>query len=198
MRFKIHYPKALVLTLLGIVGISSALVIQAAGQESYSEPVFPAVPKSARVNSEEEQRARDIVDQSGIVKEINGDQDWVASGFYPVAVGSKEAVKLEASWPNPVTSSGPWINVICQGTRKTEGVMEFSDVTKLTLHVDLAANEVIGTAIAAPPEDSKGAVPEAMTSEHKIRVYDTTTGQLVYDGAINNIDAKCAPGTEEG
>ena len=196
----IYKPKLLVFVLLGIMIMGSSVGLYAAQGSSPTAPLFPAIPTSASLTPEEEQEVREIVANSGVVKEINGNQDWEASEFYHIKVGGEEVVRLEATWANPVTSSGPWTNAICQGTRKTVGTMEFSNIKKLALFVDVKERAVIGNVIGAP-EDSvdveQGALAEPLTSEHKIAIYDAKTGELVYNGAIEDLEAKCAPGTED-
>ena len=198
MGLRVRRPKLLVFVLLGIMLVGSSMALYASQRDGAEPPVFPAIPVSANLTPEQEQEAKAVVDASGIVKHINGDQDRKASDFYAVKVGGKEVVRMIAAWDDPVTTSGPWTSVMCQNTRRAVGTMEFTNVSKLAVHVDVPGEEVIGTAVGAAPRDgSGGAVEETLTSDHKVKVYDNKTGDLVYDGRVEDLAVKCEPGTED-
>ena len=78
--------------------------------------------------------------------------------------------------------------------------MQFENITKLALFVDVPNRAVIGTVIGAAPEDqpSVKAVAEALTSDHRVKLTDAETGTLVYDGRVEDMGDKCAPGTADG
>ena len=94
---------------------------------------------------EKNREAVEVIEGSGIVEEINGDQEWTASNGYTKDVGGKSVVRLHVTWDNPVASSGPWVDVECQGTRQLKGSRQFGNVTKLTFYVDTNGEELSAT-----------------------------------------------------
>lgn len=199
MGLKIHHPRLLIFALLGIMLIGSAVALYAGQNENDTTArPFPAIPVSADVTPADEEEALRIVEAAGTVETINNHQSWVAANYNYSDVGGAKVVKFHVTWPNPVTSSGPWVVVMCGGALTAESSVTFSNVTRLAMFVDLKSKEIVGTAIGAPPEDTPGAVPETITPAHNIKAYDAETGQLVYDGSINNIGDKCPEGTKQG
>ena len=197
MKFTVHRPKLLVFVLLAITLVGSSISVYASERPGSQFTVFPGAPTAPKLTSDQEEKAKELVNDSNVVTDINGGQEWRAVDFYLENVGGREVVGFRAEWEKPATSSGPWTTVICQGTRKTVGTMEFTNITRLVLHADTEKETVVSTSIAAPPGDQGGAVPAAPNSQHKVEIYDAKSGDRVYDGPILEVEVKCESGTED-
>ena len=197
MRIAIHRPKLLMAVLLVILGIGSVTVIWA--EENGLPGVGPfagSMPVSQQVVPDQKREATEIIEDSGIVERINGGQDWVASNGYAKDVGRTSVVRLHASWENPVVSSGTWVDVDCQGTRLIKISRQFTNVTRLTFYVDTEGDEVVGYAVSAHKSDEAGSVPADISNGTNIKVYDTETDALVYDGRYADLGVLCPDGFE--
>ena len=148
MSLKVHHPRLLIMVLLLVVGVTSASVLMARSQPE--PPVFPDVPVNSPLSADEEEKAVEIARESGIVKSINGDQDWEAKNTYRTKIEGTESVIFVAEWDDPVESSGPWSLVRCKGSRKLVVESEISNITLLAVYVDMEAESVAGWSVDSP------------------------------------------------
>ena len=199
MNLKIHHPRLLVAVLLVVLGLSSATVLFAddlnLGQKA--KGVFPAIPVSQQVTPEEQEKAVKIVKDSGVVELVSGNQEWTASDGFGKKVGGNTVAKLYASWENAATSSGPWIDAECQGTRITVVSAEISNIKKLALWVDIEDENVVAYVPGAADPGEAGPVEPPLTDDLKVRVYDAKSGEELYDGIYGNLDKLCPAGSED-
>ena len=158
MKFKIHHPKLLVVVLLLIIGLTSTAVLLAGcqGNSSSEPPVFPEMPINAQLTEPDKQEAVDIARNSGIVRDINGDQDWEATEIYRHKIEGAEGIRIIAKWETPVMSDGPWELVRCQGSRKLAVSSQVSNITLLAVYVDMGTREVVGYGVSTPDDEEPG------------------------------------------
>ena len=202
MRLKIHHPKLLVAVLLVIMTATTltAVVAQGIGSKDSVPGAFPSIPINAQLTSEEEEDAVNIVKTSGVVKYINGGQSWEASRIARTKIDGTEAIELTATWETPAESDGPWPVVRCQGTRKVVTTNTVSNITRLTVFIDMEAREV--AAYSLPGPDSPDLVAQmptfpAIGGDTTVKMYDFETGELVYDGTLEDIEDKLCPSGSE-
>ena len=199
MSMKIYHPRLLVAVLLVVLGISSTAVIFAddlnLGQGD--KAVFPAIPVSQQVTPEEQEKAVKIVKESGVVELVSGSQEWAASDGYEKKIGGDTVVKLYASWENAATSSGPWIDSECQGTRITVVSAEISNIEKLAIWLDLEDEEVIAYVPGAADPGETGPVEPALSDDLKVRVYDAKSGEELFDGIYGDLGKLCPEGFDD-
>ncbi len=139
-----------------------------------------------------------IVKKSGVVKAINGDQDWEVDQVISTKLAGTEGARLEALWSEPVESSGPWSLIHCQGTRKMFTEERWSQVTRLVVFVDREDESVAGYGVTSQKEDVPQPVYEVPDGDDSVKIYDAETGEIVYDGSVDDAPSKakvCAEGT---
>ena len=205
MKFKIHHPKLLVVVLLLIIGLTSTAVLLAGcqGNSSSEPPVFPEMPINAQLTEPDKQEAVDIARNSGIVRDINGDQDWEATEIYRHKIEGAEEIRIIAKWETPVMSDGPWELVRCQGSRKLAVSSQVSNITLLAVYVDMGTREVVGYGVSTPDDEEPGLrgnvnpVFSPRDGDAIVQVYDYKSGEKVYDGKRENMGRICPFGKSD-
>ena len=219
MKLQVHHPKLLAIFLLAIAAVTVVGVLFASGgddKEITSTPVpvenylpedrettFNPIPVENPlpvVSEESLQEALLIAKASGVLDKISGNQEWTHDHrFVSVAdVGGAKGVRFDAVWEEPVESDGPWQLVKCKNTRLYISLARWTNITRLSLIVDLANSELVHYA----PIGEEGNEPVLHTGAHPDRVvklYDTVSGELVFEGTANRYSSfrKCTPGKEE-
>ena len=192
---KIHHPRILLVLLL-VVGLIGGTVAVVANQQDSDVKAMPLpIPTPGPLDEAAKQAAVDIVRQSGVVERIAGNQPWIASYFFRSAIaGTTNGVGFNASWEQPVESSGPWSSVRCRGTRVFSSSSVWANVTRLKIDVDVEHREVVGLSVRykrpvpgeTPPLNAvhvSGAGPD-----YQGTVRDLETRQVIFSGL-----AKAAP-----
>ncbi len=208
MAIKIHHPRLLVAVLLLIVGISSSAVLWAhdSGQGASNRGDLPEGAIFAELSDDggDGKEALDIIEKSGVVDQISGDQDWETADLYPANIAGIKAVRASISWKDPVTSNGPWKSVRCQGTRQMIMADPFSNVTHIGVYADLTNKKVVGVSVSSPedteaPDETKMPVVESIDEKTmKVDVYDFKTGKQVFRGTLDELgDKLCPDGTKD-
>jgi hypothetical protein len=191
MKIKIHRPKLLVATLLVVAGVSSVAVLWA---EERGPAPLPAIPVAEGMTDDEKRGAADIIEVSGIVESVNGNQEWEVEASYDSSLPNRDGALVKVVWDNPVSHSGPWSSIHCRGAIKRVGTRTFSNVKTLAVYVDQRANEVVGYVPAAPEPGQAGTVAAASDETSNIKFYDLRTDAMVYDGTVGDADFECPSG----
>lgn len=229
MNLQIHHPRLLMLLLLLIGGLTAAGVLLAEGGEEAVTPtptgdgefdasriVIPQrlipipsspLPTPAPPDDEKVKQAKKILDDSGMVDAIAGDQEWsIAWTWWGKVDGADEgqAISLGVEWKKPVKSSGPWISLYCQGTWIGKGTDPWGNIHVLKATINLKTREVVQFVVSSPrtldSEESKSLepVPLERKEEHeKTELYEAATGTLLFSGWDRDAPAKyrqCPPG----
>ena len=97
------------------------------------------------LSEESLQEALLIAEASGVLDKISGNQECTHDHRYvSVAdVGGAKAVRFEAVWEEPVEGDGPWQLVKCKNTRQLILPARWTNITRLSLIVDLANSELV-------------------------------------------------------
>ena len=204
---KIHHPRILLALLLVMGLIGGTVAVLANQQNSDGKTVSLPIPTPLPLDEAAKQAAVDIVRQSGAVERIAGNQSWTPSYFFRSAIaGTTNGVGFNASWEQPVESSGPWSLVRCRGTRVFSSSNVWADVTRLKIDVDLERREVVGLSVRfmrpvpgeTPPLNAvhvSGAGPD-----YQGTVRDLETRQVIFSGlakAAPDDGRVCPPGKED-
>ena len=89
------------------------------------------------------EKALSIIKESGVVKTINGNQDWTYELVHSRKYNGFEGAGMDVVWSDPVSSSGPWALTGCQGTRRLLTFADWSNITRLEMIVDLEKEELV-------------------------------------------------------
>ena len=200
MKLKVYHPRVLLLllVLVGVLSTSAMLFANQRAELSTSSLALPAAPFATSLSEEDKEDIVSIVKASGVVKSINGDQDWKADSIYRAKIAGKEGARLEAKWSDPVESSGPWSLVHCQGTIKMFTTERWTQVTRLVVFVDMEDRSVLGFGVTSDLEDDPQPNFDAPGPDDHVKIYDAETGDIVYEGSVSEVPAKvevCAEGT---
>lgn len=178
--------------------------LDSSGGVPSQSPVAATVPPLSETQNEE---AVEIAREAGLIDQIAGDQPWTASDFFRIDItSSSNAIVFNASWDNPVESSGPWRNVNCRGSRVFESFITWADVHMLRVIVDLDGRQVVGTGVRGAPASGTSLYPDPVPidsfddPEAVINVYDLESGQALYEGNLGGIPEDlmiCPPGFED-
>ena len=162
------------------------------------------------VSDEELVEALRVARTSGVIEEINGGQEWSHDPVYVYVrrLGGVEAVTFHAIWENPVESSGPWVLIWCQGTRKLTTYARWTNITRLAVTVDIENDEVVTYA----PMGHDGIEPVLEVGSHgdrEAKVHDVASGDLLFKGTNDELSGfklfgvklfgfrMCAPGKKD-
>ena len=133
------------------------------------------------VSDEDLLEALRVAKASGVIEKINDGQEWTHDYVTRKEFDGVEAVGFDASWENPVESSGPWTLFHCQGTRKMTAYAQWTNITRLVVTVDIENDELIAYA----PMGDDGNEPVLEVGSHgdkEATVYDTASGNIVFEG----------------
>ena len=139
-----------------------------------------------------------IVRASGVVERINEGQEWESGRITRADLAGALGVSVEVKWREPVESSGPWVLVHCEGTRKSVISESWSQVTRMEVVIDLldprfvAGYAVIeGTGEGSPVSNNDGPL-------FPPTIYEVETKEVVFESTSRTLpseDEVCPPGT---
>ena len=92
MKIKIHRPRLLVAALLVVAGVSFVAVLWA---EERSPAPLPTIPTTGGMTDEEMRGVVDVIEASGIVERINGDQEWEAETSYHTPLSNRDGARVK-------------------------------------------------------------------------------------------------------
>ena len=203
MALRLHRPRLLIAVLLVIVGLTSVTVLSA----DYYSSGYSAVPynEPVPITAQESQRAITIVEDSGIVEDINDNQTWevLDEEVNHFTTNDTKMASLKAIWPNTVDDDGPWKLTRCQGTRLVEVGGMVRNIKALLVTVDMDASEVVGYGVIQPNRSIPGVQdytkprPDSMSDTEAVKVYDTANDAKVYDGNFREFTLACPAGAED-
>ena len=190
---------AFVLLSIAVVTTVVMLFASGTGEEEGFTPIAIDDPLPTLTEAEIE-KALSIIKKSGVVKAINGDQDWTYELVHSQKYGGFEGAGMDVVWANPVSSAGPWALTGCQGTRKLFTFADWSNVTRLEMLVDLENEEVV--AFVPMSGDTEAEQPVLVADSHgdkSAKVYDVITGELLFEGTKDDLDGytMCPEGKED-
>ena len=93
----------------------STLFASGPGEEVGFTPINIGEPLPT-LTEDEIEKALSIIKKSGVVKFINGNQDWTHELVHPQKYNGFEGAGMDVVWSDPVASPGPWALTGCQGT----------------------------------------------------------------------------------
>ena len=202
MKLQVHHPKLLAIFLLAIAAVTVVGILFASGGDD-KEVTFTPIPVENPlpvVSEESLQEALLIAKASGVLDVISGNQEWTHDHRYvSVAdVGGANAVRFQVKWEEPVESDGPWQLVKCKNTRQYISPARWTNITRLSLIVDLENSKLVHYA----PMGDDNSQPLLHTGSHPDRVvklYDTVSGDIVFEGTKEELASSkmCPPGKEE-
>lgn len=183
MTLKIHHPKVLVLLLALIGTVTTVAVISANARAEFSAEytALPSAPPVPELSEEVQEGAVTLVRTSGIVEEINGDQEWAAKDVHSTGPRG-DLVSFLATWETPVVHSGPWYWLKCGYERYSKAEVSWSNIKSLMFTVDTSSDEIIGYAPFAPSYMDQP-VRGVINPTKNLQIFDLETGEKVYDGA---------------
>ena len=177
----------------------STLFASGPGEEVGFTPINIGEPLPT-LTEDEIEKALSIIKESGVVKTINGDQDWTYELVHSWKYNGFEGAGMDVVWSDPVASPGPWALTGCQGTRRLVTFADWSNITRLAILVDLENEEMV----TFVPMSGGGRVdePELVLGSHgdkSAKVYDVFTGELLFEGTKDDLDdyAMCPKGKED-
>ncbi len=200
MKLQVHHPKLLAVFLLAIAAVTAVGLLFASGGDD-KEITFTPIPVENPlpvVSDEELVEALRVAKSSGVIEKINDGQGWTHDYVTLKKFDGVEAVRFDASWENPVESSGPWTLYWCKGTRKLMVYARWTNITRLVVTVDIENDEVIAYA----PMGDDGNEPVLEVGSHgdrEAKVYDAASGDIVFDGTKDGLSgfSMCPPGKED-
>ena len=200
MKLQLHHPKVLVVILLAIASVTAVGLLFAsdAGDKESTFTPIPVTGTLSTVSDKDLLEALRVAKASGVIEKINDGQGWTHDYVTRKKFDGVEAVRFDASWENPVESSGPWILFHCQGTRKMTAYAQWTNITRLVVTVDIENDELI----AYSPMGDDGNEPVLEVGSHggkNATVYDSASGDLVFEGTKDELSDfdMCPPGKEE-
>ena len=203
MRLQLHHPKLLVLVLLAIAVATTVSLLFASGpgEEEGFTPIPIAEPLPTLTEAEIEQ-ALGIIKESGVVKTINGNQDWTTSLSTHGNTNGFEGAGMDVVWSDPVSSSGPWALTSCQGTRRLVTFANWSNITRLAMIVDLENEEMVAfvpMGDGAADQTNQPSLEVGSQGDKSAKVYDVFTKELLFEGTKDDLsDHKmCSDGKED-
>ena len=140
------------------------------------------------VSDEELVEALRVAKASGVIERINGGQEWSHDHVYVYIrkFDGVETVKFHAVWETPVESSGPWVLIWCQGTRKLTTYARWTNITRLSVAVDIENDELVTYA----PMGHNGIEPVLEVGSHgdkEAKVHDVASGDLLFEGTSDEL-----------
>ncbi len=150
--------------------------------------------------TEEEKRAgAEILRKSGIVKRINGGQEWEPvhriSG-YTAQTGNRK-LSVEAVWVTPAVHSGPWSWTECDDPRKVVLKQSWSNITRLKARIDLDEGRILHYSPSVWGPDDEQPVIGPLNPIGLVRVYNARTSEHLITGPkifIMPSPILCTPG----
>ena len=184
------------LAAVATVGLLFASVV--CGEEGFTSiPVEDPLPTLSDAEIEE---AVSIIRASGVVKNVNGGQEWTYELVNSQKYDGFEGAGMDVVWTNPVAYAGPWALTGCQGTRKLMTFADWSNITRLEMLVDLENDGVV--AFIPMSGDTEAEQPTLVVKSHgdkSAKVYDVITGELLFEGTKKDLAdyAMCPEGRED-
>ena len=201
MKLKVHHPRILAVLLLMIGALASAALLLADQGEELPIRFLPitTAPATTPLSEQDREDAIAIVKGSGVVETISQGQNWEPEKIYRSKIAGTEGVRLEATWSDPVESSGPWTFLHCSGTVKAFTRDSWSQVTRLVVWVDMEDRSVAGLGVTSRPEDELQPISPTPGPGGSLKIYDQQTGEILHDAATGSAAPKeseiCAEGT---
>lgn len=206
MQFRVHRPGLLLILLLIVAGMVTAAVLVAGGDgEGTAQPVgapVPPKPTPAPVSEDEQKAVLEILRKEGLVENVTSRQDWTTSDFHRWPLPSKpNTIGFNVNLPEAEKSSGPWIQVRCQGTRQTYGYRDFGNIWKLYAAIDPTDKSIVEFVVEGPWPDEEEtfgkliAEPEDTGGEHKL--YELESGKPLFEGTLGEAPRSCPSGFED-
>ena len=152
----------------------------------------------------------DILEMSGLVEAVNGDQSWRTERFID-SVTADHIVLINVQWETPVKTDGPFRRNICGGTKIFERPVLWGNVTTLLVGIDIDLKQVVNLDPDSPTrsegltwdeerqrapqllEDETGSfrlAPQSM-AEEIVTVYNREDWTVYYKGAWKNMLTFC-------
>ena len=148
---------------------------------------------------EEKRAGAEILRESGIVKRINGGQEWEpvhSISGYTAQTGNRK-LSVEAVWDTPVVHSGPWSWTECDDPRKVVLKQRYSNITRLKARIDLDEGRILHYSPSVWGPDDEQPVFGPLTPIGLVRVYNARTGEHLITGpkiVIMPNPILCTPG----
>ena len=179
----------------------STLLDSGPGEEVGFTPINNGEPLPTLTEAEIE-KALSIIKESGVVKTINGNQDWTYELVHSRKYGGFEGAGMDVVWSDPVASSGPWALTSCQGTRRLVTFANWSNITRLALLVDLENEEMVTfvpMGEGGADRTNEPSLQVGSQGDKSAKVYDVFTKELLFEGTKDGLsDYKmCSDGKED-
>ena len=162
--------------------------------------------------------ALDILKRSGLVKAVNGGQNWLAVLFVG-NVTAHHIVGINVEWENAVDTDGPFRHDVCGGAKVLEHQVPWGNVTALLVEVDTNLGQVIFLDPDSPTSRGDLSWDEEMEraprlllkrsgsrldgrsgADDIVTVYDLKDWNVLYGGVRQNVPPellRCPPGFED-
>ncbi len=179
----------------------STLFASGPGEEVGFTPI-PVGEPLPTLTEDEIEKALSIIKESGVVKTINGNQDWTYELVHSRKYGGFEGTGMDVVWNDPVASSGPWALTSCQGTRRLVTFANWSNITRLALLVDLENEEMVTfvpMGEGRADQTNQPSLELGSQGDKSAKVYDMFTKELLFEGTKDDLsDYKmCSDGKED-
>ncbi len=206
MQFRVHRPGLLLVLLLIVAGMVTAAVLVAGGDgegtsQSVGAPV-PPKPTPAPVSEDEQKTVLEVLRKEGLVDNVTDREDWTAHRFYRRNLpGRPNTIGFQVKLSQAEKSSGPWIQVRCQGTRQYYGYQGFGNIWRLYAAIDAADNSVIEFVADIPDSDEEetlgGLIVMSEDPEGVEKLYELESGKKLYEGSLAQTPRRCPAGFED-
>lgn len=189
MPIHVAHPRLLIATLAcGAIATSIATAMaNSPGEQlerfSVSELASPTVSTDFRDAAEAFLRANDEP-----ILAVNDGAEWTIGYEAPVfSQGQLVGIGFKVYWADPISSSGPWTALKCQGTRQFAHDVPYHDVRALSVVVALEPEprivELIPSGVGAPREGRIGDEAyfdrDVAEQSARLRITDLGSGELV-------------------
>ena len=179
----------------------STLFASGPGEEVGFTPINIGEPLPT-LTEDEIEKALSIIKKSGVVKFINGNQDWTHELVHPQKYNGFEGAGMDVVWSDPVSSSGPWALTSCQGTRRLVTFANWSNITRLAILVDLENEEMVTfvpMGEGGADQTNQPSLEVGSQGDKSAKVYDIFTKELLFEGTKDGLsDHKmCSDGKED-
>lgn len=173
-----------ILALVGFMAIGVAVTATVLAQQVLGGSGDETAAGRTAVTTEQLAAAVDIARNSDKVPQAARNQRWEPKLPWPLDVKGREHVVLfYVEWQSPISLSGEWSHVQCQGTRIRSYSARVDDVTTLSIAVDLDAREVVAASysLPVPPEvDEDRPVPSwKLIGDKPVRSIDPESGSTL-------------------
>ena len=211
MKFQIHHPRLLILTLLVVGVMTTAGVIVAKWDKPIIETQAFSLPVPAELEpptEEEVNEAVAIAREAGWVTAIAGEQEWTLIGtesagqpkWISIPGSDQLGIRFTAEWENPVESDGPWHRTQCQATRLREGYTTFRNIHALKVIVDMDSRTPLVRSVTSPftgAKESWNPKPAGVpTGKETKTIRNMSSREVLYKGTYNDMPGQfkdCPP-----